>query len=122
MNEYVIALFGTFLVFIWVQTFRSFMRMNLFKKIKRRILVLTTLYVVEHSRDGFIGYQYRNYIYRKLEEEQLRRWVERVDIRWINETRFVLSLDMLYHENLRMTYEFPMDTSQMTLSSKQEKE
>ncbi len=122
MNEYVIALFGTFLVFIWVQTVRSFMRMNLFKKIKKRIFVLTTLYVVEHSREGFIGYQYRNYIYRKLEEEQMRQWVERVDIRWINETRFVLSLDMLYHDNLRMTYEFPMDMSQLTLSSKQEKE
>ncbi|OPL07732.1 MAG: hypothetical protein AVO33_03620 [delta proteobacterium ML8_F1] len=122
MNDYVIALFGTLMVYVWIQTIKSFMRMNLFKKIKNRILVLTTLYVVEHAREGFIGYQYRNFIYRKLEEEELRQWVERVDVRWINETRFVLSLDMLYNNNLRMKYEFPMDMTQMTRTSMKDKE
>lgn len=115
MNEYYIALLGTVFVFFNVQIYKNIKRFNLLNKIKQRILVLTTLFLIEHPEEEFPKHKYRNYIYNKLEEEKLRKWVDSVDIRWVTSTKLVVSFEMVYNNNVKMKFEYPMDMDELKI-------
>ncbi|MBN2259619.1 MAG: hypothetical protein JW702_03700 [Clostridiales bacterium] len=115
MNEYMIALFGTFVVFMTIRMYKSINRFNLLTKIKQRVLILTTVYLVEHPDADFVKYQYRNFIYRKLEEEKIKQWVDAIDIKWITETKLIVSFDMVYNNNVRMKFEYPLDMKELKI-------
>lgn len=117
MNEYMIALIGTLFIFGLVRIFKSVQRFNLLTQIKKRILVLTTIYLVEHSGERFVKFRYKNYVYNKLEEEKMKKWVDGVDIQWINETKLVVSFEMVYNNNVRMKFEYPLDMKELKMKN-----
>ena len=97
MNEYIIALAGTLFIYSLVRIFKSVQRFNQLKQIKTRILVLTTIYLMEHPAENFVKYRYRNYVYGKLEEEKMKKWV--------------------YNDNVRMRFEYPMDMDELKIKN-----
>jgi len=115
MNEYIIALIGTLFIYSLVRIFKSVQRFNLLKQIKARILVLTTIYLMEHLDESFVKYRYRNYVYGKLEEEKMKKWVDAVDIKWISDTKLVVSFEMVYNNNVRMKFDYPMDMEELQI-------
>ncbi len=117
MNEYMIALIGTLFIFGLVRIYKSVQRFNLLTQIKKRILVLTTIYLVEHSDESFVKYRYTNYVYNKLEEEKMKKWVDGVDIQWITDTKLVVSFEMVYNNNVRMKFEYPMDMKELKIKN-----
>lgn len=116
MNEYLVAFIITLNIFFIVRIFKNIQRFNKLNKIKKQILVFTTVYVIENEKKYFIKYKYRNYIYKKLEENKLGKWVESIDLRWINETKFIVSFDMVYN-NIRMKFEYPMDIKELKINN-----
>ncbi len=117
MNEYIIALAGTLFIYSLVRIFKSVQRFNQLKQIKTRILVLTTIYLAEHPNENFVKYRYRNYVYGKLEEEKMKKWVDAVDIKWISDTKLVVSFEMVYNNNVRMKFDYPMDMEELKIKN-----
>ena len=115
MNEYYIALLGTLLVFFIIQTLKNVRRFNLLNKIKKRVLVLTTIYLIENHDEFFVKHQYRNFMYRKLEEDQMRKWVDSIDLEWLSKKKLVVSFEMVYNNNVRMRFEYPMDMDELKI-------
>ncbi len=115
MNEYYIAVLGTLLVFFSVQAFKNIQRFNLLNKIKKKVLVLTTVYLIQNPEEDFMKHNYRNFVYRKLEEEKMRKWVDGVDLKWISRTKLVVIFEMVYNNNVRMKFEYPMDLNELKI-------
>lgn len=115
MRDYYIALLGTLFVFFVVQTVKNIRRFNLLNRIKRLVLIHTTRYLIE-NRDGlFAKHQFRNYIYRKLEEEKVRKWVDGIDLEWVDASRLIISFEMVYSTSLRMRFEYPMNLDDLRI-------
>ena len=115
MNEFYIALLGTLLVFFMIQTLKSIRRFNLLNQIKKKVLVLTTVYLVENNSEHFLKHQYRNYMYRKLEEVKMRKWVDGIDLKWLSDNELLVSFDMIYNNNVRMKFEYPMNLNELKI-------
>ena len=115
MNEFYIALLGTLWVFFMIQTLKNIRRFNLLNQIKKKVLVLTTVYLVENDSEHFLKHQYRNYMYRKLEEVKMRKWVEGIDLKWLSANELVVSFDMIYNNNVRMKFEYPMNLNELKI-------
>lgn len=115
MNEYYIALLGTLFVFFCIQAVKNIRRFNLLNQIKKRVLIHTTLYLIENKDEFFAKHQYRNYMYRKLEEDKVRKWVDSIDLEWLGKHRLVVSFEMVYSGNVRMRFEYPMDLDELRI-------
>ena len=115
MNEYYIALLGTLFVFFIIQALKNVRRFNLLNKIKKRVLILTTIYLIENRDEFFVNHQYRNFMYRKLEEDKMRKWVDSIDLEWLSKKKLVVSFEMVYNNNVRMRFEYPMDLDELKI-------
>lgn len=115
MNEYYIALLGTLFVFFIIQALKNVRRFNLLNKIKKRVLILTTIYLIENHDEFFVKHQYRNFMYRKLEEDKMRKWVDSIDLEWLSKKKLVVSFEMVYNNNVRMRFEYPMDMDELKI-------
>ncbi len=114
-NEYYIALLGTLFVFFIIQALKNIIRFNLLNKIKKRVLILTTIYLIENRDEYFVKHQYRNFMYRKLEEDKMRKWVDSINLDWLSKNKLVVSFEMVYNNNVRMRFEYPMDIDELKI-------
>ncbi|MCK5763750.1 MAG: hypothetical protein KAH05_06505 [Clostridiales bacterium] len=47
----------------------------------------------------------------------MKKWVDGVDIQWITDTKLVVSFEMVYNNNVRMKFEYPMDMKELKIKN-----
>ncbi|OJV66377.1 MAG: hypothetical protein BGO41_02800 [Clostridiales bacterium 38-18] len=105
LENVLIAGIATFIVFISVETIKSFRQFLIFKRVRETILIAAFGYL-KHTPKGFVDLsRLKTHLIEKLREIKLIRWVKDITITWesVDAIQFVFELKF---EKLQPKYKF----------------